>query len=281
MLMNSTLTQIFVILTTFILCFLSKYFYTKAKEKEINIVIRATRGYHSYRKKMELYTVTFSLLGIILFSYFIYISILDATLGGSWIWAYVKIIFVFTVVILLINKKFIKNELISGTYIIIILGTIITLYLLYWNQHIFKDMILKMSEKPIFMHIDLWIITYVLIFFTMYFFKLKNQKKNKKYIFFGTIFLVVSIIACCYFYYLMIKSAVEGRSYISTLMQMIIFSDIGGEIYLYKKDKLFNMDYRTVSILALLTSNALVYAVSIVVYYIMQGKISIHVINVG
>ena len=231
--------------------------------------------------QLQLYTVTFSLLGIILFSYFIYISILDATLGGSWIWAYVKIIFVFTVVILLINKKFIKNELISGTYIIIILGTIITLYLLYWNQHIFKDMILKMSEKPIFMHIDLWIITYVLIFFTMYFFKLKNQKKNKKYIFFGTIFLVVSIIACCYFYYLMIKSAVEGRSYISTLMQMIIFSDIGVEIYLYKKDKLFNMDYRTVSILALLTSNALVYAVSIVVYYIMQGKISIHVINVG
>ena len=37
MLMNSTLTQIFVILTIFILCFLSKYFYTKAKEKEINI----------------------------------------------------------------------------------------------------------------------------------------------------------------------------------------------------------------------------------------------------
>ena len=56
MLINSTLTQIVVIITTGIFCFLSKYFYTKAKEKEINIVIRATRGYHVYRKKMELYT---------------------------------------------------------------------------------------------------------------------------------------------------------------------------------------------------------------------------------
>ena len=51
MLINSTLTQIVAAAIISVLFFLSKYFYTKSKEKEINIVIRATRGYHLYRKR--------------------------------------------------------------------------------------------------------------------------------------------------------------------------------------------------------------------------------------
>lgn len=267
------MTQIVVIITTCIFCFLSKYFYTKAKEKEINIVIRATRGYHVYRKKMELYTVIFSLLGIILFSYFIYLSILNATLGGSWIVAYVKIIFVFAIIALSLKKDLM--------HMIFIPGAMSILAILFSNQPVFKDIILKISEKPIFMHMDIWIIAYILIFFTIYFFNLNNKKRNKKYIIFGTIFLLISIISCCYFYYLMIKSAVNGRGYILTIMQMLLFSSIGIEIYLYKKDKLFSIDYQAGLMLGLMVTNSLIYVIAITVSYVIQGKITIQVINVG
>lgn len=267
------MTQIVVAATISVLCFLSKYFYTKAKEKEINIVIRATKGYHIYRKKMELYTVIFSLLGIILFSYYIYLSVFDAIIDGSWMLAYIKILAVFIII-----TVFLKKDLM---HVIFITGAMSILAILFCNQPVFIDIIIKISEKPIFMHMDIWIIAYILIFFTMYFFKLKNQKRNKKYTLFGIIFLIVSIISCCYFYYLMIKSAVDGRNHILTIIQMLLFSYIGIEIYLYKKDKLFDIDYQAVSILGALAANASIYVISILIYYIMQGKITIQVINVG
>jgi hypothetical protein len=79
----------------------------------------------------------------------------------------------------------------------------------------------------------------------------------------------------------MIKSAVDGRNHILTIIQMLLFSYIGIEIYLYKKDKLFDIDYQAVSILGALAANASIYVISILIYYIMQGKITIQVINVG
>lgn len=272
MLINSTLTQIVVAATISILCFLSKYFYTKVKEKEINIAIRATRGYHVYRKKMELYTVIFSSLGIILFSYYIYLSVLEAIVDGSWMVAYIKIFAVFIIITVFFKKDFMN--------MIIIPGTMSILVIVFCNQPIFKDIILKISEKSIFIHMDLWIITYVLIFFTIYFFNLNNKKRNKKNIIFGTIFLFVSIISCCYFYYLMIKSAVDGRGYILTIMQMLLFSSIGIEIYLYKKDKLFSIDYQSGLMLGLMVINSLIYVIAITINYIIQGNISIQVIRV-